>query len=101
MSRVSINHHSTSKPYTLSLHDALPISADRIVGLLDHLGLPVQRPNGATTDKLIEVMRGDKKVRDAKIRVALPKAIGAMQRKGGWTVAGEETAIQDLFSLTA
>jgi len=67
-------------------------TAARIVQLLEQFRLPVERPDGATVDQLIEVMRGDKKVRGGEIRLAMPKEIGAMNgdKKGGWTVAVEE-----------
>jgi 3-dehydroquinate synthase len=61
-------------------------TAERIVRLLEQFRLPVERPDGASADQLIEVMRGDKKVRGGEIRFALPKEIGVMNQKDGWTV---------------
>jgi len=85
--------------YEARLGEALGITAkgtaDRVVELLEQFRLPVERPDGASVDQLIEVMRGDKKVRGGEIRFALPKEIGVMSQKGGWTVAVEEGKIRD------
>ncbi len=83
--------------YEARLGEALGVTAkgtaERIVRLLEQFRLPVERPDGASVDRLIEVMRGDKKVRGGEIRFALPKEIGAMNHKDGWTVAVEEEGI--------
>jgi 3-dehydroquinate synthase len=71
-------------------------TVDRIARLLERFGLPVERPDGSSVDDLIEVMRGDKKVRDGKIRLALPRQIGAMQGDGrtGWAVEVEDEGLR-------
>ena len=71
---------------------------DRIVRLLEHLRLPAERPDGASADQLIKVMRGDKKVRGGEIRFAVPKEIGVMNQTDGWTVAAEARQIRDLLA---
>ena len=75
-------------------------TADRIVRLLEQCRLPVERPDGASVDQLIEVMRGDKKVRGGEMRFALPKEIGVMKGDGkqGWTVAVEEGRISKVLA---
>jgi 3-dehydroquinate synthase len=74
-------------------------TADRIVRLLERFRLPVERPDGASIDDLLEVMRGDKKVREGKVRFALPKQIGVMQ--GGderqWTVAVDRDPLRQVL----
>jgi len=83
--------------YEARLGEALGITkkgmAERIVRLLEQLRLPVERPEGASADQLIEVMRGDKKVRGGEMRFALPQEIGMMNVKDGWTVVVEEEKI--------
>jgi 3-dehydroquinate synthase len=71
----------------------------RLVELLEKLSLPVERPDGASPDDLIEVMHGDKKARAGAIRVALPREIGAVHgdSRRGWTVEVEEDQLRELF----
>ena len=75
-------------------------TAERIVRLLEQFRLPVERPDGASVDQLIEVMRGDKKVRGGEIRFALPKEIGVMHRDGGGghTVTVEMSVARQVLS---
>jgi 3-dehydroquinate synthase len=90
--------------YEARLGEAIGVTAtgtaDRIVRLLEQLRLPVERPDGASADQLIEVMRGDKKVRGGEIRFALPKEIGLMQgdAQSAWTVAVDYTKIRDVLA---
>ncbi len=49
---------------------------DRLVGLLDQIGLPTSAGNLAPTDQLLGVMRLDKKVSDGQIRLVLPDQMG-------------------------
>jgi 3-dehydroquinate synthase len=51
---------------------------DRLVSLLDRLGLPTTRP-GFDADLLIEAMSLDKKNRGGRIRFVLPRAIGHVE----------------------
>lgn len=73
-------------------------TAERIVRLLERFRLPVERPDGASVDQLIDVMRGDKKVRGGEIRFAVPKEIGVMHRDGEWTVAVAEGGIRGVLA---
>ncbi|HEV8399096.1 MAG TPA: 3-dehydroquinate synthase [Gemmatimonadales bacterium] len=90
--------------YEARLGEAIGVTAkgtaDRIVQLLEQFRLPVERPDGASVDQLIKVMRGDKKVRGGEIRFALPKGIGVMNGDGrrGWTIAGEEKRIGEVLN---
>ena len=85
--------------YEARLAEALGIAAKgtakRIVRALECYRLPVVRPDGASVDELIEAMRGDKKVRGGEIRFALPKGIGGMYQKDGWTVPVDERNIRE------
>jgi len=75
-------------------------TADRVVRLLEHCRLPVARPEGTSVDALLEAMRGDKKVRDGKIRFALPREIGVMHGDAGsrWTTPVEEDRIVEVMT---
>jgi len=88
--------------YEARLGEALGVTAkgtaDRIAQLLEQVRLPVERPDGVSADQLIEVMRGDKKVRGGEIRFALPKEIGVMNQMDGWTIPVEEKRICDLLA---
>jgi len=78
-------------------------TAQRVIHLLERFRLPVARPDGATVDQLIEVMRGDKKVREGEIRFALPTEIGVMHRDGGggrYTVAVEMSVARQVLSAS-
>jgi 3-dehydroquinate synthase len=48
----------------------------RTIALIEQMGLPTQIPDGLTADKMLELMRVDKKVLDGKIRLVLLKSIG-------------------------
>ena len=72
----------------------------RVAGLLGRLGLPVRLPEPIATDRLVRAMGSDKKNRDARVRFALPKALGAMDAGDGWTREAPEPAIvQALASI--
>ena len=62
-------------------------TAERITHLLERFRLPIEGPNTATFDAMLEVMHADKKSRDGAIRCALPRAVGAMHSDAtsGWT----------------
>ncbi|MFN2570426.1 MAG: 3-dehydroquinate synthase [Gemmatimonadales bacterium] len=81
---------------------AAPGVAQRIATALERLNLPVERPDASQVDDLIEAMRSDKKVRDGKIRLALPRAIGRAHGddKLGWTVAVDESALRQVLVNT-
>ena len=90
--------------YEARLAEALGVAgagtAERIMRLLERFRLPLERPDGASANDLIEAMRGDKKVRGGAIRFALPTGVGAMHRDAqhGWTVAVPEERIAKVLS---
>ncbi len=49
---------------------------DSIIELLEKHFLPTRAPREFTTDEIIEAMGADKKIRDGKLRLILPRAIG-------------------------
>ncbi|MEX2217033.1 MAG: 3-dehydroquinate synthase [Phycisphaeraceae bacterium] len=51
---------------------------DRLVRLLDRIGLPTRAPDLAPTTTLIDAMRLDKKVAGGRVRLVLPDKLGAV-----------------------
>lgn len=51
---------------------------NRLVGLLEKVGLPTTANDLPTTDKLMSIMRSDKKVKDGRVRLVLPDRLGAV-----------------------
>ncbi|MFI5279001.1 MAG: 3-dehydroquinate synthase [Gemmatimonadales bacterium] len=72
---------------------------ESLVRMLERYALPTALPKGLSTDALFEAMSTDKKVRDGKIRLALPRAIGKVARSddGAWTVEVEERVIRQVL----
>lgn len=52
--------------------------ADRLTALLDKVGLPTSADDLPATEKLMDIMRSDKKVADGKVRLVLPDRLGAV-----------------------
>jgi 3-dehydroquinate synthase len=68
---------------------AAPALRERVEALLARLGLPVRLPRPVSPDALLAAMASDKKNRAARLRFALPSALGETTRER-WTVeAGE------------
>lgn len=51
---------------------------DRLVALLDRIGLPTSSDQLADTELLMGIMQADKKVKDGKVRLVLPDRLGAV-----------------------
>ncbi|MFI4861740.1 MAG: 3-dehydroquinate synthase [Phycisphaerales bacterium JB063] len=51
---------------------------DRLVALLERIGLPTSSDRLAADEALLGVMASDKKVRDGRVRLVLPDAMGAV-----------------------
>jgi 3-dehydroquinate synthase len=62
--------------------------------------LPLGFPPAAVPERILEVMRQDKKNRDASVRFAFLKMIGEMHRETGgeWTRGAPESAIRDVIT---
>ena len=66
---------------------------------VERVGLPTSLPADLGADRLLAVMRSDKKVRSGKVRFALPREIGGMaQGDGSWSVPVEESAIRGVLA---
>ena len=81
-----------------ALAEALGVAAKglggRVAALLGQLGLPVRLPEPIAADRLLHAMGSDKKNRGARLRFALPRALGDMDARNGWTREAPETAIR-------
>jgi len=74
-------------------------TADTICAALAGAGLPVDRPKGMGTDRMLEVMRTDKKVRGGTIQYSLPSAIGKMAGSdSGWTVSVADAIVREVLT---
>lgn len=80
-----------------------PGTAETLRRILLRLGLPVDLPEGLPTDRLIEVMLLDKKVRKSRAHFALLERVGAVARApdGGWTHALEPAQIRPVLASTS
>jgi 3-dehydroquinate synthase len=73
--------------------------ADEIVNALSSAGLPVERPNEMEADRILEVMRADKKKLAGAVRYALPQDIGVMAaRNSGWTVSVSDAIVREVLT---
>jgi 3-dehydroquinate synthase len=81
---------------------AAPGLGAQVTALLGRCGLPVRIPEPLTEDALLDVMRGDKKVRAGRIRLALPRAIGQMAQDphGAWTIEVPEALLRQTLRLS-
>ena len=55
---------------------------ERLVALLDRIGLPTSSDQLADTDLLMGIMQSDKKVKDGRVRLVLPDRLGAVSVVG-------------------
>ncbi len=81
-----------------ALAEGLGVAPDglggRVAGLLGRLGLPVRLPEPMPSDRLVHAMGSDKKNRSARVRFALPRALGDMDPGDRWTREAPEAAIR-------
>ena len=77
---------------------ASPGTARDVRRAVERAGLPVAMPRTYTADRLVALMRSDKKVRSGALRFALPREIGAMANGDGtWSVPVEESVIRGVL----
>jgi 3-dehydroquinate synthase len=70
-----------------------------IRGALAAAGLPVDMPQGMDVDRIMEVMRADKKARAGSVQYALPRVIGEMAgAESGWTVSVAESIVREVLT---
>ena len=62
----------------VSLGRCEPTVTERLVNLLDRIGLPTQADDLASNDQLLTAMSLDKKVADGRLRFVLPDRLGAV-----------------------
>ena len=73
-------------------------TADTIRGALASAGLPVALPAAMSADRMLEVMRTDKKVRSGTIQYSLPRTIGRMAGSdSGWTVSVTDEIVREVL----
>jgi 3-dehydroquinate synthase len=70
----------------------------RVAGLLERLGLPVRLTSPVAADRLVQAMASDKKNLRARVRFALPRAVGAMDTSAGWTREAPPSTISDALA---
>jgi 3-dehydroquinate synthase len=77
-------------------------TASMIRAALEAFRLPLEPPTEVGLDRLIEVMRSDKKVRDRTVRFALPACVGCMARSdaGASTIGVDEDELRALLAPT-
>ena len=71
---------------------------ERLTGLLKRAGLPTEPPSDVSVEKIIDVMKIDKKARKGKIEMSLPERIGEMkEQEGSYGIKTGEQAITSVF----
>lgn len=73
---------------------AQPSLGERVAALLRRFGLPERVAAPLLVGQVLAAMASDKKNRASAVRFALPRAVGAMERAEGWTVAAPDEAIR-------
>jgi len=74
-------------------------TAETIRSAVAGAGLPVARPDGMDADRMLEVMRTDKKVRGGTIQYSLPSTIGKMAgADSGWTVSVADEIVREVLT---
>ncbi|MDO8501284.1 MAG: 3-dehydroquinate synthase [Gemmatimonadaceae bacterium] len=74
-------------------------TASEIRDALAAAGLPVILPEGMGADRILEVMRADKKVRAGSVQYALPRAIGEMAGSdSNWTVSVDDAIVREVLT---
>ena len=71
---------------------------ERVVALVDALGLPTRLPRPADPAAVLEATRHDKKVRAGRVRYALPLEIGRMPRASEITRVVPDQAVLQVLS---
>jgi 3-dehydroquinate synthase len=74
-------------------------TSDQIRDSLGAAGLPIDRPEAISGERIMDAMRADKKVRGGQVEYALPSRIGAMAGAGsGWAVAVDEDIVREVLT---
>jgi len=77
-----------------------PGAASRIREALEAFHLPIEPPADLDIDRMLDVMRSDKKVRDRTVRFALPSSIGSMpvRDSGNSTIGIPEDELRSILA---
>jgi 3-dehydroquinate synthase len=76
-----------------------PGTARDVRRAVERVGLPTALPRNLTVDRLVALMRADKKVRSGALRFALPREIGAMASGDGtWSVPVDESLVRAVLA---
>jgi len=73
----------------------------QVAGLLARLGLPVRLAAPIDADRVLRAMGSDKKNREARLRFALPRELGAMDEGERWTREAPESALREALESIA
>jgi 3-dehydroquinate synthase len=66
---------------------------------VERVGLPTTTPASVSADRLVAVMRSDKKMRSGALRFALPREIGVMAiGDGTWSVPVDESVVRGVLA---
>lgn len=66
---------------------------------VERVGLPTTVPENVSADRLVAVMRSDKKMRSGALRFALPREIGVMAAGDGtWSVPVDESVVRGVLT---
>ena len=66
---------------------------------VERIGLPTTLPPSVSADRLVTVMRSDKKMRSGALRFALPREIGTMASGDGtWSVPVDESVVRGVLA---
>jgi 3-dehydroquinate synthase len=78
-----------------------PTLLEAVRTAVEAFDLPASIP-ASSSEKLISVMRGDKKNREGKIRFSLPERVGSMARaeRGSWTIPVDENVTKRILEST-
>ena len=78
---------------------ATPGTARDVRRAVERVGLPTALPPGVTIDRLMALMRADKKVRSGALRFALPREVGKMASGDGtWSVPVDESVVRAVLA---
>jgi 3-dehydroquinate synthase len=78
---------------------ASPGTARDVRRAVERMGLPTTLPQSVTADRLVALMRSDKKMRAGALRFALPREIGAMASGDGtWSVPVDESVVRSVLA---
>ena len=76
-----------------------PGTARDVRRAVERVGLPTALPSSVTADRLVALMRADKKVRSGALRFSLPREIGAMASGDGtWSVPVDESVVRAVLA---